>query len=301
MSKPSTRGRPSFLKIAHPDISGYFEQSAQKIYTYSDLAKILVARRQVWRLSEGTTVKKFIEFLLENTKFRFIYLESESHETARPILRYSWGSVSPLVLGASLISGAYFSHGTAVFLHALTDQLPNVIYVNKEQSAKPISRGSLSQRGIDNAFSRPQRQSTFIYRFEDSRFLVLSGKSTGRLEVGSVAINEIESVPVTKLERTLIDIAVRPAYAGGVYQVLEAYRRAKEKVSIATLMATLRRLAYVYPYHQAIGFYMQRAGYESKQYSRFSDMGLNFDFYLTYDIREREYDSDWRIFYPKEF
>ena len=209
--------------------------------------------------------------------------------------------MSPLTLGSFLITGAYYSHGTAVFLHALTDQLPNVFSVNKEQSAKPTPRGLLSQRGIDLAFSRPQRQSTFVYRFEDSRYLVLSGRNTGSLEVGSIPINETESVSATKLERTLIDIAVRPAYAGGVYQVLEAYGRAKERVSIATLMATLRRLAYVYPYHQAIGFYLQRAGYESKQYSRFRDMGFNFDFYLTYDIREREYDSDWRIFYPKGF
>ena len=41
----------------------------------------------------------------------------------------------------------------------------------------------------------------------------------------------MNGVRVTDLERTLIDIAVRPEYAGGVYEVLNVYRLAKGKVS----------------------------------------------------------------------
>jgi hypothetical protein len=46
---------------------------------------------------------------------------------------------------------------------------------------------------------------------------------------------------------------------------------------------------------------MQRAGYEERQYSRLRKLGLDFDFYLAHDIRDKAYDSDWRLFYPKGF
>jgi hypothetical protein len=102
------------------------------------------------------------------------------------------------------------------------------------------------------------------------------------------------------LERTLIDIVVRPAYAGGIFQVFQAYRAAKEKdLSINRLLATLNKLNYVYPYHQAIGFLLKRAGYEEKRYSLLREAGLNFDFYLTHGIQDAEYSREWRLFFPR--
>jgi hypothetical protein len=174
--------------------------------------------------------------------------------------------------------------------------------VNKEQSKKPAPNpSSITQESLSRAFSAPQRESNYLFTYEHLRVIILSGKHTDRLEVGEVAGPHGEALDVTKLERTLIDIAVRPTYAGGVYQVLEAYRTAKSRTSVNTLVSTLKKLQYLYPYHQVIGFYMQCAGYEASRLSLLKNFVTKFDFYLTHGMDEKDYDPEWRLYIPKGF
>jgi len=291
-------GPPSRITIAKPDIVKQFDTTGRRVYSSRELANILVANRGFWRLTQKTTVDDFIGFLVDKTQMRRVQLTSEKYA---PILRYIWGEASPYEIGVSLKPRAYLSHGTAVFLHGLNEQLPKTIYVNQEQSPKPVPSSPPSQESLDRAFSNEQRRSNYLYRDPEWQYLLISGKDTGRLEVGKLAGSREETLEVTNLERTLIDIVVRPAYAGGIYQVLEAYKSAKDKASIATLIAVLKKLDYLYPYHQAIGFYLQRAGYEESRWQRLKNLGLKFDFYLAHGIRDKQYDATWRLYYPKGF
>jgi hypothetical protein len=294
------RGRPSKLQAARGQIVAYFENLPRKAFTENNLANVLSHREREWRLATNTTVDKFVRFLLEATVMRMVSIVPVGRTSYRTVTRYVWADASPYAVAATLEPRAYLSHGAAVLLHGLSDQLPRTICVSREQSQQYRKADALAQEDINRAFLRPERVSNALFTYDDSQVVLLHGKNTGRVEVGTIMYGE-ELLPVTKLERTLIDITVRPVYAGGIYQVLEAYRRAQPDVSTSVLLATLNKLDYVYPYHQAIGFYMQRAGYAPRQYERLRSLGLNYDFYLSHDLRDLAYDPEWRLHYPKGF
>lgn len=283
------------LQIAKRDIIAELDKQPSRALSSRQIADILRERRDFWRLAQNTTTAAFIRFLSANG-LQEARLESQAYA---PIVRYIWRAASPYEVALSIKPGSYLSHGTAIFLHNLTNEIPRTIYVNQEQSPKPASRGSLTQEGIDRAFRNQQRVSNLAYTYDEFQIVVVAGKNTGRLEVGELDGPAGEKLAVTKLERTLIDSSVRPAYAGGVFHVLEAFAGAKSVLSVNVLLATLKRLEYVYPYHQAIGFYMQRTGYEESRWRRLKDLGLKFDFYLAHGLRDPEYDAEWRLFYPK--
>jgi hypothetical protein len=290
--------KPPRILEAGLTIAKFFDESNKHVYTEGELRAALGENRAIWKLPDYITTRRFIGFLADTGKLTITKVMSEHY---RSVTRYVWGKASPFAVALSLRSSAYLSHGTAVFLHGLTDQIPQTLYINKEQGTKPRSTSSLTPEALARAFSGQQRRSAYTFLYENWTIVLLSGKNTGRLEVGPIAADTGEAIDVTRLERTMIDIAVRPAYAGGIYQVLEAYKAAREQISVNTLIATLRKLDYIYPYHQAIGFYMERAGYEKSRTERLLKLGISLDFYLAHGIKDREYDPKWRLFFPKGF
>ncbi len=171
-------------------------------------------------------------------------------------------------------------------------------FVNAEQS--PKTRGtSPTQESISRAFANNQRQSNYVLSFKKQSFVLLSGMNTGQLGVSRFEAPDGSVVEATDPERTLIDLVVRPAYAGGVSAVLEAYKSARTRLDFQKMLDYLQQLAYIYPYHQAIGFYADRAGYRQDQVEMLKRLGLHFDFYLAHGMKNPVLDPNWRIFRPK--
>lgn len=288
--------RESRLKIAKPDIQNLFDNLPSNVLLRSEIDRILNQNRKFWRVTESTTCNKFIEFLLKETKLKKI----EFNFPYRNIIRYIWGKASIYEIILSLKPDSYFTHYTAVYLHELTEQIPKTIYLNFEQSSKP--KGSLAQERIDVAFKRPWRITNNISSYKDYKICLLNGMYTGKLGVIEMFGPEEERIVVTNIERTLIDIAVKPIYSGGVFEVLKAYKLASGKVSINKLAAMLKKLDYVYPYHQAIGFYLEKSGvYKETQINLMKKFRIEYDFYLTHQMKNMSYSKEWRLYFPKGF
>jgi hypothetical protein len=281
--------------IAVQELSSFFDTSANKVFWPSDLSDIFVRYRTAWKIPRSMKFPAFTEFLLHHTKLKELKLRCAKYSSP---LRYTWGDVSPVSVALSTNRHAYLSHASGLWVHGLGGNARQ-LYVNHEQSEKPQNDGQLTQEATDRVFRNQPRHSKLIYELSGTKIVVLNGKFTGQLGVEKLLSPTGESVDVTCLERTLIDVTVRPQYAGGVLRVIDAFAAARGRVSIRKLVRMLKTLDHTYPYHQAIGFYLKRSGYGAEDQTSLKGIGLRLDFYLSYGLSNPLFDPGWRIWYPR--
>ncbi len=270
-----------------------FLQQQRPVFAESELERLIESNRTNWELAPSARTKNLIERLTRNNilfRHEIAFSEEEIY------IRYAYGEVSPYDLAVGLHPKAYLSHYSAAALLALTTQVPKTIYTTVEQSQRLMDSGSeLSQSTIAHAFSLPQRQPATQARIGDYTVVLLKRKYTNRTGVLTT-----ESIPHTGIERTLIDLVVRPNYAGGAFAVLDMYRQAvAQGIAVAKIVAWLEKFNYIYPYHQSIGFLLEKAGYNGKPLDSLKTLPMPFDFYLDYEMNDKEYSTAWKLYYPK--
>jgi hypothetical protein len=287
------------MKVAKAPIHRYFEHSPQKVFRQADLHQLFEQHRVAWRLS-AVGLKDFMRLLPAYSKFRRLDIPFPG----RMQTCYVWGDSQLLASLLALDPKGYLSHQTALELHQLVADRSETVYLNVEQTHRPRDdQMVLEQSRIDAAFKRAPRVSNSVVAFQGGRVCLLSGMHTGMLGVVSAPFPHVapeQLLRVTGLERTLIDIAVRPAYSGGPDQILRAYTAAKPRTSIPTLMAMLAKLNYVYPYHQAIGFCLERAGHDQAALAPLRGLPMEHDFYLAHRMGTTAYIPRWRLHVPAD-
>jgi hypothetical protein len=180
-----------------------------------------------------------------------------------------------------------------------------VLYLSHERFSHAQWNTPLTQSAIDEAFQRPARVSNNVADIENWQVLLINSANTGELGVldheNQLSAESRMRVRTTNIERTLIDAVVRPAYSGGVFEVAKAFELAKDTVSVNAMGAMLGKLQFTYPYHQAIGFYLERAGYRASALNLMRRFPMEFDFYLTHEMSATRYEKAWRLYVPEDF
>jgi len=287
--------KPRFI-LAIPLIDEYLAENVESLFSQRQLESIFREQRSSWNLSKAMLAREFIEKLVEH---ELLTSTSFALPTGSRTFYYR-GAINPYQIALSLVPHSYLSHQSALYIHGLLATASQRVFVNQEQSAKTTSATkALTQAAVNTAFAKPQRQPQNSTIYKRHELIFLNGQATGQLGVVELTHPALGEVKVTSLERTLLDITVRPTYAGGVANVLRAYQAAAPLVSVKELEELLKKLNYRYPYHQAVGFYLERAGnYKPNDLKRFEQLEKVLDFYLAHDMDEMDYISKWRIFYP---
>ena len=274
----------------------------QRVYTAGELAQFLDLHRIELSIPGSLTLRRFTEALEGAGVLHQVRIEPANRrgtgESYKPFSRYVWPDATARQVAISLRSNSFFSHATAAHLHGLLTAPPDAIYLNKEQSEKSRPTAQLTQPAIDMAFSNEARASKYIYVYQRQRLVLISGKHTANYGIEDRKDETGFSIRLTDLERTLVDIAVRPIYAGGVEAILEVYRKARNDLSVAKIASTLAALDYVYPYHQAIGFYLSRAGIPESKLAPLRSLEIKFNFYLCNRLSQPVLNEQWRVYVP---
>jgi predicted transcriptional regulator of viral defense system len=194
---------------------------------------------------------RILEYLRKTDKLKEVIFEFPSRKETR----YLFGGITNFELAQSLKPNAYLAHRAAMFLNGLSGNYPRTIHINVEQSQHhKRNTNSLTQAAIDRAFENKTRVSNEIAEANGIQVCITHGQKTDQLGVGTKKGPDGEILRVTNIERTLIDITVRPKYAGGPKEVVKAYRNAADVVSIDQLLKMLKKMNFVYPFHQSVGF-----------------------------------------------
>jgi hypothetical protein len=298
--------RLSRLQISKADIVDTFANGPRVLHA-STIAGMFNQNRRFWRLAQSTTLHDFIAFLIKASELRQVRFPFPQREVSG----YTWGPVPLLETLVSLVNRGYYSHYTALRIHGLTEQVPKTIYLNQE---KPPNSGLrhgenavYDQAAIDQAFKKAPRASNNQIELpaEQCRVVMLHSAYHEGIGVVEGIFNDgsERGLPIryTDLERTMIDIVTRPFYAGGVAEVAKAFDNAKGKLAVNKMSAMLKKMAFGYPYHQAIGYYLERAGYKSSLLDIFRRQPMVRDFYLAHGLDKTTYCRKWRLYIPESF
>lgn len=287
------------MKVSKKNISivkNSLNAESDGILKSNEIRAILERYRGDWKGKIPTKTADLFSFIRENK----IAEKVEMNFPNRKETRYITKKVSDYRLLLSLSPESYFSHLTAAYFNDLIQEEPKIVYVNTEQSRKNIYANILEQENIDYAFNNPARISQNYIKLNGKTIYHLNSKYSNCLGVVSdkKKFKHLE-LRFTDVERTLIDVTVRPQYSGGVKNVLKVFHNAADKINIKKIITYLKKLNYIYPYHQCIGFYLGKVGLDETSLQDFKSIGMEFNFYLCNEIKNPSYSERWKLYYPK--
>ena len=300
-----------------PDAQSWYREAVHAIaathrhvFSKGELQKLLDTLKEAGAVPTRISLRRFMDVLESEVGLRehvisAAHVAGASDPPYRPFRRHLLGTASPEEVSLSLRPRSYLSHASALRAHGIPTAPELPVFANQEQRPKPTPNGDLTQAAINRAFQNGPRISQYVFEYQGTQLALLAGKNTGNYRVTEVRHPEhVAPLLVADLPRTLVDIAVRPAYAGGPLHVLHAYRHVVDRIGgerlVAELCETLDALRHVYPYHQALGYYLMRAEVNAKHLIPLRNRGAAYDFYLCNRIADPVYIPSWSIYVPRD-
>ncbi len=251
-----------------------------------------------------SVVDNLIRDLRKNGVVNSYKLTAKNSKTVTLYCSRKLDKLNPYEIVQAMFPQGYFCNLSSIYYHSLTNQVPKALYICYEK--KPAKRkkvNTVNNNELRRSFIKPHRHTKHVYTLNDYEIIVVERRA--RISGSGVVESHLPSTllpntsRVTCIERALIDAVVSPQYNGGIVSVNTYFRNARDMLDMAMLIKIYRRLDFVYPYSQSIGFLLDRAGmpkYASVIYKNFPPER---SFFVDHDAKTSWiYDEKWKLYYP---
>lgn len=253
------------------------------------------------------SLNKFIAYLADNSfleKFEFKNNLNDKEMYTSKYFHDKSDYAKALEISYLLLPKSYLSHFSSLYYYNLTQQLPKKIYLSVERNAHAPTQ-KLEQSVINKALCKDARIVKPILSLFGYEIYQLHSKEANRTGIKRVHMYDKE-YRITTIERTLVDIVVRSELSGGAEEIINVYKQAfkeyKKEISINKIVFILKKLDYIYPYHQVVGYLLSKSGFDATKIKK--EFVFENDFFLTRgdinsNLSNLDYDYEFRIYIPK--
>jgi len=271
-----------------------------------NIYEFLDTNRSIMR-TKSFSLNKFIDYLLKHNFISLFEFENNINGKKIYISKYfndKSNYAKAIEVATLLIPKSYLSYFSSMYYHNLTQQLPKKIYLSIERKSN-APHNELQQDVINKALCKDGRKPIVVLSILGYEIYLLHSKEANRVGIKIVQLYN-KDYRIATLERTLIDIVVRNDLSGGIDEVIQAYKTSfdkyKKDISINKIIFILKKLDYIYPYHQVVGYLLSKSGFDATKFKK--EFEFKNDFFLARgsineDINNLDYDNEFKIYIPK--
>lgn len=262
----------------------------KKMYSLRELNEVLTHLKTKKLIAQNISGRSFFNMLQNRLELKTYSISSEKINKVRYTL-YSDINVYDFV--ATFEKQGFFSMSTSLNIQGLSNEKNEFVFFSKELTPKYYNKNNeIHQEDIDQAYEKEYRYTSSIATYKNNHVIYLTPKHTGRFEV--VRYNEYY---VSSVHRAFVEMIIHVQYFKSFETVIEIFKPLKNRLDVKRIFKVLEIFDLIYPYHQLIGFSLEKVGFYKNDLDLFKKQVSDLKFYTQKSKIKYTFDSYWNIYY----
>ncbi|MCP4134737.1 MAG: hypothetical protein GY754_27430 [bacterium] len=189
-----------------------------------------------------------------------------------------------------------------------TEYIPTIIHVNWKRNLFKKTNSPIVNDVLQKVAFKPKKASRLRFKYNDYEIMILNGQVIKKYKQQHFRLlSEIAELPdYTETyveERLIIESLINYHYFGGADIVWDAGIDQFLNLDLDLMYKIYKELDLIYPYANAIGYWMEKAGVSQKylrKWEKMIDYNMQFHMFMG-DGERRVWNKKWNLYVSKRF